>query len=74
MNGILKLVLLVLFIASIIWLVAYIGGYNRTYLQLETEFVSCVQSSFLEKSINMKDKADPKIFESIVNTCKEEVL
>lgn len=74
MNGILKLVLLVLFIAGIIWLVAYIKGCNRTYLQLETEFVSCVQSSFLEKSINMKDKADPKIFESIVNTCKEEVL
>lgn len=74
MNRIPKLVLFILFVAGIIWLVTYIRGCNRTYLQLETEFVSCIQSSFLEKSINMKDRADPKIFESIVNSCKEEVL
>jgi hypothetical protein len=47
---------------------------RKTYAELQKSFNSCIQSSFIQRNINLKDKADIKEFELIIDQCKQQVI
>lgn len=70
-----RLVALVCIIVFLIGTIFVIKQCNKkTYLEMETAFISCIQTSFVEQGINMKDTADKKVVESIITSCKAEEI
>lgn len=47
---------------------------KKTYLEMETEYISCIQTTLVERNIDMKAKADPKEFKAIIEYCSNEVI
>ncbi len=47
---------------------------RKTYLEMETEYISCIQTCLVDRSIDMKAKADPKEFRAIIEYCAKDVV
>jgi hypothetical protein len=69
-----KMIALVLSIICIIVVILSIKSCMRkTYQELQKDFNSCIQSAFIERNINLKDKADMKEFRLIIDSCRQQV-